>query len=155
MRITSGSVRETLHLGKSIGRCAAAGDIICLFGSLGSGKTVLAKGIAEGLGIQKHDVLSPTFVLMRQYDGRLAMYHFDLYRLQDISQVRDLGYEEYFFDNGVTVIEWPERLGSLMPDSYLKITLDVAGKSRRLITIAAKGQRNKGALRAINEDILS
>ncbi|MFA6384610.1 MAG: tRNA (adenosine(37)-N6)-threonylcarbamoyltransferase complex ATPase subunit type 1 TsaE, partial [Candidatus Omnitrophota bacterium] len=126
--------------------------IICLFGDLGSGKTVLTKGIAQGLGIDKKDVLSPTFVLLRQYEGRVPVFHFDLYRLGDAGEIFDLGYEEYLYDNGVAIIEWADRLGKLTPDAYLKIKLDVVGEDQRKITVTASGNRYKGVLRNINED---
>ena len=152
MHIISSSVRQTLLLGKRIARHLRKGDIICLFGDLGSGKTVLTKGIAQGLGIEKKDVLSPTFVLMRQYEGRIPVFHFDLYRVGDAGEILDLGYEEYLFDNGVSVIEWADRLGKLTPDAYLKVRLDVVGQDRRKITITASGQRYKTVERNINED---
>jgi tRNA threonylcarbamoyladenosine biosynthesis protein TsaE len=155
MRIYSESVRQTLDLGARVARQLRPGDIICLFGGLGSGKTVLAKGVADGLGVDKKDVQSPTFVIMRQYDGRLPLYHFDLYRLHGPDQVRDLGYEEYLFGQGVAIIEWAERLGDLTPESYLKVSLKTAGENRRVISMTAVGGRYKGVLRAINEDTLS
>ena len=152
MQITSRSVRDTLRLGGQIARHLRKGDIICLCGDLGSGKTVLAKGIAEGLGIEKKEVVSPTFILMRQYDGRLPLYHFDLYRLGDAGEITDLGYEEYFFDNGVSVIEWAERLGGFTPETYLKVKIKVIAEKRRRITVTAKGGRYKGVLDKIDEN---
>jgi tRNA threonylcarbamoyladenosine biosynthesis protein TsaE len=152
MQITSGSVSDTLRLGRQIARHLRKGDIICLCGDLGSGKTVLAKGIADGLGIDKKEVVSPTFILMRKYDGRLPMYHFDLYRLGDAGEMTDLGYEEYFFDNGVSVIEWAERLGGFTPETYLKIKIKVTARKSRKITVTAKGGRYKGVIDKINEN---
>jgi tRNA threonylcarbamoyladenosine biosynthesis protein TsaE len=152
MQITSRSVRDTLRLGGQIARHLRKGDIICLCGDLGSGKTVLAKGIAEGLGIEKKEVVSPTFILMRKYDGRLPLYHFDLYRLGDAGEMADLGYEEYFFDNGVSIIEWAERLGKLTPEAYLKVKIKVIAEKSRRITVTAKGGRYKGVLDKIDEN---
>lgn len=152
MHITSGSVSDTLRLGRQIARHLRKGDIICLCGDLGSGKTVLAKGIAQGLGIRKNEVVSPTFILMRKYDGRLPLYHFDLYRLGDAGEITGLGYEEYFFDNGVSVIEWAERLGGLTPASYLKVKIKVIAQKSRRITVTAKGGRYKGVIDKINEN---
>jgi tRNA threonylcarbamoyladenosine biosynthesis protein TsaE len=152
MQITSGSVSDTLRLGRHIARNLRKGDIICLCGDLGSGKTVLAKGIAEGLGIEKKEVVSPTFIIMREYDGRLPMYHFDLYRLRDAGEMTGLGYEEYFFDNGVSVIEWAERLGGLTPASYLKIKIKVTAEKMRRITLTAKGGRYKEVIEKIDEN---
>jgi tRNA threonylcarbamoyladenosine biosynthesis protein TsaE len=152
MHIISRSVRDTLQFGKRLARYVRKGDIICLSGDLGSGKTVLTKGIAQGLNIDKKEVVSPTFILMRQYDGRMPLYHFDLYRIQDAGQILDLGYEEYLFDQGVSVIEWAERLGSLAPEACLNIRLELAGDRKRRIIITASGDRYKGVLRTINED---
>ncbi|MCU0651160.1 MAG: tRNA (adenosine(37)-N6)-threonylcarbamoyltransferase complex ATPase subunit type 1 TsaE [Candidatus Omnitrophica bacterium] len=152
MRIISNSAGHTLQLGARIGRSLNKGDIVCLIGDLGSGKTVFAKGIARGLGIDNADVVSPTFILMRQYDGRLAMYHFDLYRLEDVSQISDLGYEEYFFGGGVAVVEWADKLGGLSPKACLRVELKVSGKQKREIRITAKGAQYKKALESINED---
>ena len=152
MHITSRSVQETLRFGKRLARHVRKGDIICLFGDLGSGKTILTKGIAQGLDIDTKEVVSPTFILMRRYDGRLPLYHFDLYRLRDAGQILDLGYEDYLFDQGVSVIEWAERLGSLTPDACLNVRLEFAGEKQRKIIITASGDRYKGVLRTINED---
>jgi tRNA threonylcarbamoyladenosine biosynthesis protein TsaE len=152
MQIISESVRDTLRLGGRIARNLRKGDIICLCGDLGSGKTVLAKGIAEGLGIDKREVVSPTFILMRRYEGRLPLYHFDLYRLLEAGEMADLGYEEYFFDNGVSVIEWAERLGGLTPDTYLKIKIKTMDGKKRRITLSAKGGRYKGVIDKIHEN---
>jgi len=152
MHIVSGSVRDTLRFGRRIARHARPGDIVCLFGDLGSGKTVLAKGIAQGLGIDRACVTSPTFVLMHRYDGRMPMYHFDLYRIQDAGQIEDLGYEEYMFDNGVAVIEWAGRMGTLIPDAYLKVEMRPAGRNRRRIRVTAVGAAYKEVLKRIDED---
>ncbi|MFA5099898.1 MAG: tRNA (adenosine(37)-N6)-threonylcarbamoyltransferase complex ATPase subunit type 1 TsaE [Candidatus Omnitrophota bacterium] len=152
MHIISASVQETLRFGKRIAHNLRKGDIVCLYGDLGSGKTVLTKGIAQGLGIDKSDVVSPTFVLMRRYEGRLPVFHFDLYRLGDAGEIFDLGYEEYLFDNGVAIIEWADRLGKLTPDAYLNVRLDVVGEERRKITVTASGGRYKGVLHNVNED---
>jgi len=154
MRITSHSVQDTLTISKVIARNARRGDIICLFGQLGSGKTVLAKGIASGLGINSDSVVSPSFVLLRQYpEGKLPFYHFDLYRLEKLKDISGLGYEEYFYDDGLTVVEWADRLGRLIPQECLKISLSVKGPSERLLEFAATGSRHQKLLKDIDEDI--
>jgi len=141
MRIISKSVRETLNLGKEVAKNLKAGDIVCLFGELGSGKTVLTKGIALGLGINQERIVSPTFVLMRQYAAvnNIPFYHFDFYRLKACEDILVLDYEEYFYGEGITVIEWPERLKYLMPRDYLKVELSVKGEKSRSMEITAKG----------------
>jgi len=153
MLINSSSERETLHIGKSISALLHKGDIVCLFGELGSGKTVLAKGIARGLGVEE-EVISPTFVLMRPYlKARLPFFHFDLYRLAEARDIMNIGYEEYFYDDGVTVIEWADRLRFLMPQDCLKAELSLKGSSARQLKFSASGSRYNALLEKMREDI--
>jgi tRNA threonylcarbamoyladenosine biosynthesis protein TsaE len=151
MKIISRSPQETLRLGRAISKQLKKSDILCLFGQLGSGKTVFAKGIALGLGITEKEVISPTFVLIRQYPGRVPLYHFDLYRLKDFRQMLTLGYEEYFYDEGVTVIEWAEKLGCLMPQDCLKIEFTLRKDATRLIEMSACGARHTRLLCGLKE----
>ena len=152
--IISQSVSDTLNLGKVIAGNTRAGDIVCLFGELGSGKTVLAKGIASGLGISSEEIISPTFIILRQYQGRrLALYHFDLYRLKDSHDILALGYEEYFYGQGLTVIEWADRLKYLLPKEYLGVKLLVKDEHKRSIKLEAFGRRYEELLKEINADI--
>lgn len=153
MKIISESKKDTLNLGKIISKNLKAGDIICLYGNLGAGKTVLAKGLAHNLGIKEDKVISPTFVLIRQYQGKLPIYHFDLYRLKDSQEISDLGYEEYFYGNGLSVIEWPDRLGCLLPKEFLKIELKVISENKREIKLSAFGKRYTDLLRGLNANI--
>ena len=153
MKTISHCVENTLTIGKAIGRRLDPGAIILLEGGLGTGKTVLAKGIAMGLGIKKEKVCSPTFVIMRVHKGRLDLYHFDLYRLQVPRDILNLGYEEYFYADGAVVIEWPERLKYLLPKEFLKINLSLAGKSKRCLHFKASGARHKKVLEGIYENI--
>ncbi len=150
--IISNGVRETINIGRRIAKSLMPGDIICLFGELGSGKTVLTKGIAQGLGVQKNKIISPSFVLIRIHtQGRLPLYHFDLYRLKAPRDILGLGYEEYLYDTGVTVIEWADRLKYLLPGEHLKIKLSVKGKEKRLLEFSASGSRYKELLRSLEE----
>ncbi|MCX5709770.1 MAG: tRNA (adenosine(37)-N6)-threonylcarbamoyltransferase complex ATPase subunit type 1 TsaE [Candidatus Omnitrophica bacterium] len=150
MNIISDSSGRTRAIGKKIAGKVEPGDIICLFGELGSGKTVLAKGIASGLGIEKSKVISPSFVLLRQHlKGRLPLYHFDLYRLKSCEDIQAVGYEEYLFGQGVSVIEWADRLKYLLPKEYLKIELRVAGASRRKLKLIPKGARYKELIKGL------
>ena len=154
MKIISNSVSNTIKIGKRVARVLKPGDIICLFGELGSGKTVLTKGIAAGLGVDATHVISPSFVLIRQHlKGRFPLYHFDLYRLRDLGDIFGLGYEEYLYDKGIAVIEWAERLKKLLPQEYLKIKLSVKNDSRRELEFFAKGERYQEVLKEIHEDI--
>lgn len=154
MQLISRSVQNTLNIGKKIARYLKKGDIICLFGELGSGKTVLTKGIASGLGIKRSKIISPSFVLIRQYShAKLPLYHFDLYRLREPKDIMFLGYEEYFYDEGITVIEWADRLKYLLPEDYLKIEIFIRANAQRLFKFKACGRRAKELLERIHEDI--
>ncbi len=154
MKIISRSVSQTLSLGRRIARQLQASDIICLFGEFGSGKTVLTKGIAWGLGIKKSAVISPSFVLLRQYTGRkLPLYHFDLYRLKAAGDILSLGYQEYLYDEAVSVIEWADRLKYLLPKEYLGVELFIRQNSQRLLKFSARGQRYKELLEKVDENI--
>ncbi|MCX5702395.1 MAG: tRNA (adenosine(37)-N6)-threonylcarbamoyltransferase complex ATPase subunit type 1 TsaE [Candidatus Omnitrophica bacterium] len=152
MGIISNSVWDTIKIGKTIAHQLQEADIICLFGQLGSGKTVLVKGIARGLGIRNKTIISPTFVLLRQYvTGKIALNHFDLYRLKAPKEILSLGYEDYLYDHAVSVIEWADRLKYLLPKEYLKIELIIKGKNKRLIKFSAYGNRYKKLLAKIYE----
>lgn len=110
------SPKETFELGKKIGLGAKAGEIICLDGDLGVGKTVFTQGFAKGLGIDEA-VNSPTFTIIQEYDeGRLPLYHFDVYRIGDPEEMYEIGYEDYFYGQGVCLIEWAKLIEELIPD---------------------------------------
>ena len=132
--INTNSIEETIAFAKKIGEAADPGSIYALHGELGTGKTIIAKGIARGLGIEE-DVTSPTFNLLEIYKGRLPLYHFDLYRIQDEQELDQLFFEEYWDGNGVSVIEWAERAKGKLPETTIHITLDYIDESRRQITI--------------------
>ncbi len=154
MKIVSRSVNDTIKIGKVIAGNLNSGDIICLFGELGSGKTVLVKGIAEGLGIKRERIISPTFVLIHQHlEGRLPLYHFDLYRLKSVSAILGLGYEEYFYNEAVAVIEWAGRLKYLLPKEFLKVELSFKKQTQRLLEFTAKGSRYKKLLGRLHENL--
>ncbi len=121
--IETHSAAETFAVGERLGREAAAGQILCLEGDLGAGKTVLAQGIAAGLGIDE-PVNSPTFTILQVYDGgRLPLYHFDAYRLEEPEELYEIGYEEYFFGQGLTVVEWPSQIAELIPEDAVRIAI--------------------------------
>jgi tRNA threonylcarbamoyladenosine biosynthesis protein TsaE len=151
MEKISSSVNQTLKLGRIIAANLKPGDIILLSGALGAGKTVLAKGIAQGLGINKNTVVSPTFVLLRVYQGRHLLQHFDFYRIKTAQDIFALGYQEYLYSDAVTVIEWPERLKFLLPKEFLKIKLFSKAKNQRLLKFVATGSRYKKLLEKIHE----
>ena len=144
--LLSKSADQTLRLGEKLAKHLREGDIVCLEGDLGSGKTTLIKGIAKGLKIAPAKVNSPTFVLMNAYQGRLPLYHFDLYRLAKREEIGAIGYEEFLYGGGVSVIEWAERLGPLTPKEYVRIELKHKDENERLIRLSAAGKRYFGIL---------
>jgi len=142
------SAGETIALGERLGAAAAAGDLICLWGELGAGKTQLAKGIARGLAIDD-TVNSPTFVLMSEYAGRLPLFHVDLYRLADASDALAGGVVDERQADGVTVVEWPDRLGGVLPASRLDVSIDGTGDQPRHIELIAGSGRYERFLEAV------
>ncbi|MBP7216406.1 MAG: tRNA (adenosine(37)-N6)-threonylcarbamoyltransferase complex ATPase subunit type 1 TsaE [Candidatus Omnitrophica bacterium] len=151
MKIITHSVKETMNVGRLIAKVLRPGSIVCLFGQLGSGKTVLTKGIAEGLGINQDEIISPTFVLMRQHQGRMPLHHFDLYRLDNQQEIAGLGSEEFLFADGVSVIEWAQRLSDCAPAEYLGVTLAIISKESRRLNFVAVGKQYKKAAQTIYE----
>lgn len=124
MRIETSSPEETFELGKRLGEEAKPGAIYCLNGELGVGKTVFTQGFAQGLGIRE-PVNSPTFTIIQQYEeGRIPLYHFDVYRIGDISEMDEIGYEDCFYGEGVCLIEWSEKIKELLPEQVIKITIE-------------------------------
>lgn len=118
------SEEMTFEIGKKLGEKADKGEIICLEGDLGVGKTVFTKGFAEGLNIEEN-IDSPTFTIVQEYtEGRLPLYHFDVYRIGDISEMDEIGYEDYFFGEGVCLIEWASRIKELIPESAIRIIIE-------------------------------
>lgn len=137
---------ETHALGERLGQEAVAGDVVALFGDLGAGKTVLAKGIAAGLDADPDDVTSPTFVLMRRHEGRLPLYHFDAYRLAGPNDMLDIGADEFLYGDGVSVIEWADRVSDALPPDRLEVHMRVAGERDREIRLFAVAARAKALL---------
>ena len=122
--IETNSPEETFAAGKKLGLLAQPGEIYTLNGALGVGKTVFTQGMAAGLGITEH-VNSPTFTIVQVYEkGRLPFYHFDVYRIGDIEEMEEIGYEDYFYGDGVCMIEWAERIGELIPKDARNITIE-------------------------------
>lgn len=122
--IETRSARETFELGKRLGGLAKAGDIYSLIGDLGVGKTVFTQGMASGLGILE-SVNSPTFTILQLYDeGRLPLYHFDVYRIGDIEEMEEIGYDEYFYGDGVCLIEWANLIEDILPEKYTRICIE-------------------------------
>ena len=139
MVIETRSPEETFAVGKSLGEKAFPGQVLTLTGDLGVGKTVFTQGLAEGLGIEE-PINSPTFTIVQEYhEGRLPLYHFDVYRIADVSEMDEIGYEENFFSDGVCLIEWGTLIEELLPDSTITITIEKdlqKGFDYRKITIS-------------------
>lgn len=124
MIIESYSPEETLELGKKLGREANPGEVYTLIGDLGVGKTVLTQGIAAGLGIAE-PICSPTFTIVQVYEeGRMPFYHFDVYRIGDVEEMEEIGYEDYFYGDGLTMIEWANLIEEILPKHYRQITIE-------------------------------
>lgn len=140
--LVSNSVEETVALGRQLGRMLMPGDFVALIGDLGTGKTHFVQGVAEGAGVPADVcVTSPSYTLLNEYAGRIPLYHFDLYRLHGDSDVRDLGFEEYFFGNGACLVEWAERLDEELPGQNLKIVFSQCGDTSRTIDFYGTGSR--------------
>ncbi len=137
-KIESFSDKDTYNIGLELGKNAIKGQIFCLDGDLGVGKTVFTKGFAKGLDIEE-DISSPTFTIVLEYkEGRLPFYHFDVYRIGDVYEMDEIGYEEYFFGDGVCLIEWATIIDEIIPDNVIKIRIEKNlenGFDYRLITI--------------------
>ncbi len=136
------SAGETFALGQKIGRTAKAGAVYTLIGDLGVGKTVFTQGVADGLGI-KEQVNSPTFTIMQVYEeGRIPFYHFDVYRIGDVEEMAEIGYEDYFYGDGVCMIEWADLIEDILPPVYTQVTIEKdlkKGFDYRRISIEEKG----------------
>ena len=139
-KVITRSAEETQQLGRHIGGMALPGDVYLLVGNLGAGKTCLTQGIVWGLGISEY-ALSPTFVLVRELHGRLPLYHIDLYRLDNLEEISDLGLDEYFYDKGVSVVEWAEKGMSLLPPEHLLVEIDYLSDTERRFNFHPHGKR--------------
>ena len=131
------SPEDTYKFAFNMASEAASGNIYLLYGNLGMGKTVFAKGFAAGLGISEH-ITSPTFAIVNVYEGEISFCHFDLYRLEEADELYNIGYEDYIYGNGISLIEWPERAEHMLPENATKITISddyEKGNCFRLITV--------------------
>jgi len=142
----------TESLGKLLGSRLQDGDVICLTGDLGAGKTLLTQGVAVSLGVAAEDVTSPTFTIMNIYEGQeLQIRHFDLYRLNRPEELEDIGFDEYCGGDGVTLIEWAELFPEQLPEEYLQITLLHSGTGRKAL-LEAKGKRAAELLKEVEAE---
>lgn len=141
MTVESFGPQDTYELGEKLGKRAERGTVICLDGDLGVGKTIFTQGFAKGLGIDE-PVNSPTFTIVQQYDsGRLPLYHFDVYRIGDISEMDEVGYEDCFYGDGVSLIEWSNLIEEILPDKVISVKIEKdlkKGFDYRKITVEEK-----------------
>lgn len=143
------SADETYEIGKKIGQKAKAGQLYCLVGELGVGKTVFTQGFAAGLGITE-PVNSPTFTILQVYEeGRIPLYHFDVYRIEEVEEMEEIGYEEYFDGEGVCLIEWANLIEEILPEEHIRIIIEkniLSGFDYRTIKIAEQDEKGAGLL---------
>jgi tRNA threonylcarbamoyladenosine biosynthesis protein TsaE len=139
--VISRSTQETFEFGRKMGTLLQPGDLIGFTGDLGAGKTCCIQGIAVGLGVHNRKaVTSPTYTIIHEYQGRFPIYHFDVYRLGQEDDLCDLGYEEYFYGDGITVIEWADRIKIFLPDEHLAVHLHIQPDQTRCIQLHAYGK---------------
>jgi tRNA threonylcarbamoyladenosine biosynthesis protein TsaE len=148
LEVTSQSPEQTQAIGRILGEMARPGDVYLLVGDLGAGKTCLTQGILWGLGSDEY-ARSPTFVLVSQYQGRLTLYHMDMYRLDSFEDIVDLGLEEYLLDDGVSVVEWAEKAPGFFSEQHMRIRIEYIDENIRRLTLTATDQRYTEALEAV------
>ncbi|MTI67117.1 MAG: tRNA (adenosine(37)-N6)-threonylcarbamoyltransferase complex ATPase subunit type 1 TsaE [Firmicutes bacterium] len=147
--ITNGEL-ETKKIGYKLGSILKSGDVVCLIGDLGAGKTTLTKSITKGLEVDDY-VTSPTFTLINEYEGKYPVYHFDVYRISDVDEMYDLGYEEYLFSEGIVIIEWANLIEEILPKERLTIKLKrTKDLNKREINIYGKGKRYEEIIKELN-----
>ncbi|MDE2027390.1 MAG: tRNA (adenosine(37)-N6)-threonylcarbamoyltransferase complex ATPase subunit type 1 TsaE [Candidatus Omnitrophica bacterium] len=134
--LTSKSEEETMQCARGFAARLKAGDIVFLQGQLGAGKTTFVKGLVQAFKLSPKKVSSPTFVLMNCYEGRLPIYHFDLYRLENPQTLDTVDFDDYFYGEGISLIEWPERLGGYAPEHYYLVEFQHQGEQQRKICIS-------------------
>jgi len=130
------SPAETIKLGQDLAKGLSKGDVIALYGDLGSGKTTFTKGIGKGLGVKDpRHINSPSFVLIKEYGADIPMYHLDLYRLDNLQDIEDVAIEEYIYGDGVSIIEWAEKIRNILPEKHIAVRFIVKGEEKRDIKI--------------------
>jgi tRNA threonylcarbamoyladenosine biosynthesis protein TsaE len=144
---------DTARLGAALARSLPPGTVVALYGTLGAGKTRLVQAMAEALGIDRRQVVSPTFVLIQEYHGEKSIYHFDAYRMRDEDEFLALGPDEYFDSDGIVLVEWADRVAGCLPRERVDIHIEVTGASQRQIEITATGEKYLSAIADLAERI--
>ena len=138
----TGSPEETIELAVRLAELLEESDMVALRGNLGSGKTVFVKGLAKGLGVKNPQyVNSPSFVIMKEYHGSKDLYHFDVYRLEEEEFRETIDYERYFYNDGITVVEWADKIKDLLPEEFLEIKIEHKGRTERNLEFTANGKK--------------
>ena len=123
MEFESNSYEETQKFAEEFSKTLKAGDVLCMYGDLGVGKTAFVQGLAKGLGIDE-PITSPTFTIVNEYSGRLPLYHFDVYRIGDVEEMEEIGYEDCFYGDGLCLIEWANLIEEILPEHYRQVTIE-------------------------------
>lgn len=150
IKIITNSPKETEKLGEKIGRLLNSGDVLCLDGDLGAGKTTLTQSIAKGLDVDDY-VTSPTFTIVNEYEGRFHVNHFDVYRIADVDEMYDIGYEEYVYSDSVTIIEWASMIDEILPEDRIEIKINKLQDDAREIKIEVRGNGNKDIIEELSK----
>ncbi len=141
MKLQSKSEAETKDIGRKLGERLKRGDVVCLYGELGSGKTTMVKGIASAMGINERDITSASFTIIVEYDTNMPFYHIDLYRVAP-EELSGLGLEEYFGTGGISVIEWAEKAEGEIPEKSIRVSLNYTGENSREIEISHPNEKD-------------
>lgn len=150
LEIILGDLEETKRFGIKLGKMLKRGDILCLNGDLGAGKTTLTKSIGLGLGVAEY-ITSPTFALINQYSGRIPVYHFDVYRLENAHELYDLGFDEYFYGDGVCIIEWADKIEKMIPKERIVVDIENGnGLNQRILKISGYGDGYQELVKELN-----
>jgi tRNA threonylcarbamoyladenosine biosynthesis protein TsaE len=151
--VITSTTEQTEEVGRVLGTMLEAGDLVCLFGDLGAGKTHFSYGVARGLQVQDQYITSPTFTFVNEYQGRIPLYHIDLYRLNDPSELEAIGFEEYIDSDGATMIEWAERAEEALPEEKLNVYISHVSENSREIGFFAEGERYNRLLAGFRKSI--
>ena len=152
LTLISESIENTINIGRIIGENLSGGDIVALIGDLGSGKTCITQGIAGGIGVpEEYRITSPTFTLINEYPGRITLYHIDIYRLSGPQDLEDMGYEEYFYGDGVTVVEWAEKIKDILPNECLYVYLRYLDENKREIKFSGRTDKTEQISKMLKE----
>ncbi|RJQ38969.1 MAG: tRNA (adenosine(37)-N6)-threonylcarbamoyltransferase complex ATPase subunit type 1 TsaE [Dehalococcoidia bacterium] len=152
LEVVSTSPEATQKIGTKLARRLAAGDTLFLSGELGAGKTCLVQGVAKGLGVSEY-AQSPSFVLVRELYGDLPLYHVDLYRLDHIEEIADLGLDDYLYGSGVCVVEWAEKGSAVLPAEHMEVQIDYLSDNERRLRLVPHGRRYVDLLKELKSDL--